>query len=458
MVRSPVPEPESRAVSWLVLVLAAGIAVVSARAGADCWNDSSRLATVEALVDYHTLAIDRSIFATGDKLFIAGHYYSDKSPVPAVLMAGLYLGLHSITGLTAREHPETFCYVMTLAFAGLAYVVAVWCVYQFGRPLRLSQALRLCLAASFALATVALPYARNVNNHILLLGVAAPLVLGLAWLGQAGTSGRPCWSRLVGIGTLAGLGYTIDLGMGPVLLGCTLGLVSWRCRRPGAIAAVLAATLPWLALHHALNYSVGGTLVPANAVAEYFRWPGCSFTPQNMTGGWKHANVGHFLVYAAALLFGKQGFIGHNLALFLVVPALAVLLRRRTAELPEVLFAAFWCGGTWLLYAANSTNYSGACCSVRWFVPLLAPGYYVLALLLRDHPRCRADFLLLSVWGSVFGAVMWWRGPWLRFKLALYWPLLAAALLTWIGYRIWLYRRKSMSSFVAEASPRARAA
>src|SRR5437899_11778232 len=98
-----------------VLSAAVTVALLSAHCYAGGWNDGSRLATVECLVDYHTLAIDRSIFVqvpprdgsatpspypddepdllshgTGDKLLIQGHFYSDKSPVPALLMAGLY--------------------------------------------------------------------------------------------------------------------------------------------------------------------------------------------------------------------------------------------------------------------------------------------------------------------------------------------------------------------------------
>jgi hypothetical protein len=435
------PERDPRAVGCLVLGLAAVIAVASARAAPGSWNDSSRLATVESLVDYHTLAIDRTVFRTGDKLFIRDHFYSDKSPVPAVLMAGAYQGLQWTTGLTAREHPRAFCYALTLAFAGLPYAVAVWCLYRLGRPLGLALPLRLGLTASFALATVALPYARCVNGHVLLLGVAAPLVLGLARLAEDAAAGRLSWSRLLGLGTLAGLGYTVDLGAGPVLLACTLGLVGWRCRRLGPVAAFLAAAVPWLALHHAVNYAVGGTLAPANTVAAYFQWPGCAFAPRNLTGGWHHADVGHFLTYAAALLVGKQGFLGHNLPLWLAVPGCVALLRRRTAAWPEVVFACCWCGGTWLLYAASSTNYSGRCCSVRWFVPLLAPAYYVLALLLRDRPRWRGDFVLLSASGGVLGLLMWWRGPWLKFPPVVYWPLLAVALFVWLVYRIRLWRR-----------------
>jgi len=116
-------------------------------------------------------------YGTADKLLIDGHFYSDKSPVPALLLALLYQALQWLTGLTACQHPEAFCYLMTLASSGLPYVVSAWAVYHFGRLLQLPPGTCLALAASFALATVAPVYARHTNNHTLLLGVAALLVL-----------------------------------------------------------------------------------------------------------------------------------------------------------------------------------------------------------------------------------------------------------------------------------------
>src|SRR5207249_151612 len=121
---------------------------------------------------------------TGDKLYIDGHFYSDKSPVPALLLAGVYQAWEWTTGLTARARPDLFCWWMTLASSGLAYVVAVGSIYFLSRALRLSPALGLILTASFALASVALPYVQHVNNHILLLGVAAPLFLVLTRLAE----------------------------------------------------------------------------------------------------------------------------------------------------------------------------------------------------------------------------------------------------------------------------------
>jgi hypothetical protein len=441
---------------FLVVAAAILLAAATARPYAGGWNDGSRLATVEALVDHHTLAIDESIFVrvppagdpapyptdnpflkngTLDKLYIGGHFYSDKSPVPALLLAGVYEAWQAATGLTARERPDLFCLVMTLASSGLAYVVAVWCVYQIGGAVGLGAAARLALTATFGLATVALPYAAHVNNHALLLGVTAALMLGLVRLAEARAAGRLPWGWLAALGTLTGLGYSIDLGVGPVLVLCVGALVVHRCRRPAAVGLFVLAALPWLVLHHALNYEVGGTLVPANTVSAYFDWPDCPFSEANLTGGWKHVGPGHFLLYAGALLAGKQGFFGHNPTLFLLLPGLWYLLRR-SPQLPEVLFAFGLCGGAWLAYAASSNNLSGPCLSIRWFVPLLAPAYYLLAVGLTRYPRALRDLLVLGMAGAALTALGWWHGPWIHRMVPGLWQVQAAALIGLVEYRL----------------------
>jgi len=437
-----------------VLLVATAVAVFSARPYAGSWNDGSRLAAVEALVDQHTLAIDQSIFVapprpfdphaptpyprdeplldngTCDKLFIDGHYYSDKPAVISLLMAGVYQIWQWCGGAPARDRPDLFCLLMTLVTSGLAYVVAVFCTYRLGRIAGLSLSWCLLLAASLGLATIALPYARHVNNHIMLLGVAAALFLGIQRVAEALRSGPAPWPLLAWLGTLAGLAYNLDLGTGPILLLCLTALLAYRCRRLIPLAVFGLATLPWLATHHVINYAIGGTFTPMNAVAAYSLWPGCPFTAQNLTGGWNHT-PGHFVVYLASLLVGRRGFITHCLPLFVPVPAFVALLRRRPAELAELVFASCWAGGTWLLYGALSNNSSGACCSIRWFVPLLAPGYFTLAVFMREYPAWRQDFFFLSGWGAVLGGLMWWQGPWMQHMVPWFWPIQAATLVTW---------------------------
>jgi hypothetical protein len=295
----------------------------------------------------------------------------------------------------------------------------------------------LLLTGSFGLATLAPIYSRQINNHILLLAVAAALFLGLAHLSQALRTDRKPWLLLFGLGLLIGLGYGIDQGVGPMLLVTSAGLVAYRCRSVALLLTLLAGAAPGLILHHACNYAVGGTLGPANAAPAYFDWPGCPFDAQHMTGAFNHPNVGDFLVYAAGELVGKRGFIGHNLALWLTLPALIVFCRRRSADLPEVIFAFAWASGTFLLYALASTNSSGQCRSIRWFLPLLAPGYYVLAIALRDLPSYRRDLLVLSAWGLLLTAIYWRLGPWNDHVGWYYWPIQALALLSWLSADHW---------------------
>src|SRR4051812_31298561 len=111
---------------WTI-VMAGGLAAIAARPYAGAWNDGSRLATVESLVDRHTFAIDDSIYlnpsdaarppydptnalvaryGTLDKLLIDGRWYSDKSPVSAVLMAGPYQLWRWAGGPAAADRPD----------------------------------------------------------------------------------------------------------------------------------------------------------------------------------------------------------------------------------------------------------------------------------------------------------------------------------------------------------------
>src|SRR5262249_59742852 len=123
-------------------------------------------------VDSHAVAIDDSIFVrvpppdaparqqpyftshhdeliregTLDKIKVGDHFYSDKPYTPSLYLAGCYKLLQAATGLKARERADLFCYWMTLLSSGVAYVVAVWCVYRLGRTVGLSLPLRLLLA------------------------------------------------------------------------------------------------------------------------------------------------------------------------------------------------------------------------------------------------------------------------------------------------------------------------
>jgi hypothetical protein len=446
---------------WQLLgfgLLASAIALVSARPYAGSWNDGSRLATVESLGDRGTLCIDQSIFVevppldsnrpspyppndellqrygTKDKLFIDGRYYSDKSPVPAFYLAGIYRLGRALGLPSAAERPDLFCLLMTLASSGLAYVAAVLCLFSIARRIGLEQRWSVTVTVFFMTGTIALPYAQYVNNHILLLAVAMA-VFRLMLFGDAEGWTRP---RALALGTLAGIAYTIDLGAGPPL--CVL-----VCALSPRRFWLIAAAAPWVVFHHIVNYQIGGSLAPANANPAFFQWPGSPFNEQNMTGAWKHPNPFKAIVYSLDMLFGKKGFFGHNLILLGAQIGWPLLLRRYYPERRVVLIGLVWSVGVWLLYSATSNNLSGGCCSVRWFVPLLAPGLVALCVLLRDHSKLRQDVLIVGSGGMLLGLGMAIRGPWFQRVMPFYWFIYFGTLSIWLASR-WSVRSQTRSS------------
>jgi hypothetical protein len=450
--------------------LAFALAAAGARPYAGGFNDGSRLATVESLLDRGTLAIDGSMFVrppagpgppgpapyrpdwqslhevgTRDMVRVGNHYYSDKPMVPAVLMAAMYRGLMFAGVPSPGADPALFCYLMTVLTSGLSYGVAVGCLWLLGWRAGLPAGWRLVWLAGFALATVLPAYTRHVNASIQLTGLVAALALFLsraasrsaavpAAFGKSGRTGRAPVGDLIGVGACAGVGYTLELGSGPLLVAAALGAVAVRFRRFGPVAVVALAALPWVAAHHAMNYHVGGVWVPLGMVPEYLDWPDSPFDATNATGVVRHTPES-FARYAWALLFGRDGFLVTNLPLWLAVGAGWLALLRPGPDRIEIAALGVWSVATWLLYASLSNNYGGGCLSVRWLVPCLVPAFWLLARLLAERPTFRADFVALATWGLAVSAVAWPVGVWLRGPVPHFWSLTLPALVTWAAVR-----------------------
>jgi hypothetical protein len=243
----------------------------------------------------------------------------------------------------------------------------------------------------------------------------------------------------VGAGTFAGFGYTLDGGSGPLLLLAAIAAVALRTRRIGPVVLLGLAAAPWVAAHHLLNYHVGRVWVPLGMVPEYLAWPGSPFDRSNLTGFARHT-PGSFVAYAWNLLFGREGFLLFNLPLLLAVGFGWRLMVRPGIDQPELAVLIGWCIATWLLYALLSDNSGGGCLTVRWFIPFLVPGYWLLARMMREWPAVRWDVLVLSAWSLVVSWIVWPLGPWPLEPVPEIRGLVLAALASWGGLRLgrWL--------------------
>jgi hypothetical protein len=148
--------------------------------------------------------------------------------------------------------------------------------------------------------------------------------------------------------------------------------MKWRSVSSSALCVL--AMLPFLALHHWLNYWTGGTFGPANANPQNFQYPGSPFSGGGITGVWIHRSAWNLIRYSIELWIGPHGFLLYNLPLLLVPLCAVSVCRIFPQKREEVLFAALLSAGSWIVYAVGSNNFSGLCCSIR-FNPLVRAAF-----------------------------------------------------------------------------------
>jgi len=453
------------------------IAALGAKPYATAWNDGSRLASVEALVERGTFRIDGTAFLEGapgayepdnpllakgtlDKLRIGDHWYSDKPPLVSVPLAGAYRALMWFGAPAPSEAPGAFAWVVCVLLSGTGFAVAVGCAWVLGARAGLEPNWRAVWLGAFALATVLPAYTRSANNHIAQLGAVAAVCVLLCRIADRTATGRSAWGSLLAAGFVTGFAYNLDFGLGPPLVCAVLLAVALRTRSAAAVLVFGMGLLPCVGAGHALNFAIGGDwLKPLNMHREYLSWPGSPFET-TMTGVMRDRYFAQFL-YTLDLLFGKKGFLTHNPCLLLAVTSGAWWLLRQAKGVPyrvELLALAGWCAVAWLMYGALSKNHGGACVSVRWFVPFLAPGFWLLAHVLVARPNLRREFAVLALCGVPLALSAWLVGPWWMKNVPGYWFAFGAALLGWAVARATAPRVKAERPAALAEVPMRRAA
>ncbi|MEM4367886.1 MAG: hypothetical protein QXO21_02565, partial [Candidatus Anstonellales archaeon] len=85
--------------------------------GPHSWNDSSRLALVQSLIEYKKFNIDDSIYNIGDdRAYINGKYYSDKPPGTSFFGSIIYFILYNFLNLSFSKN-ESLVYFLITAFS-----------------------------------------------------------------------------------------------------------------------------------------------------------------------------------------------------------------------------------------------------------------------------------------------------------------------------------------------------
>jgi hypothetical protein len=416
------------------------------------WQEESRMATVQALVEQGTFMIDHTAFnRIGDKVFINEHFYSDKTPLLSVLTAGAYSILHNAFGLSldpticVPDEDAAACrafaptgtrftafYWLTLIFIGGSAALLVTLFWRALLNAGASGSLAMALAVALGLASPIAPYAIVFAGHVpaalclfggFMLFLQRSGVEAVAGI-QSSASVRPARASIpVGAGNgcrflLAGfmisLAANIDLTLAIFIaaFGLWALFTGWRMLPP----YVLGAFIPF-AIGAAINYWAAGTIVPLYFDPKAYDFVGTVLnTTVGGTSGFYSLDFG--LRYTTAMFVGQRGLFSFTPMLIFAVIGMAVAFEQRRQR--GLIAAVF--GGS-LFFAAylilRTDNFGGLAWGTRWFVPLVPlwwyfayDAYYVL----RNKPRASLAWrtlfwfaVLVSFWTAAQGLHDAWR-------------------------------------------------
>ncbi len=233
------------------------------------WNGNSRLDLTKAVVEQGTFQIDSyhasGTWATGDKAFYNGHYYSDKAIGSSLLAVPLYFLLYRMGAMLGMTFSSILVkHVLTTGVMGAAFTLSGLATYLVARKITGNpwKALVPTLAISFG--TMMWPYSVVFYGHVL---GAAFLILAFYLLFSTEEQTHPISNgRFLWIGLAVGMAFIAEYTSAPVMIGLAayalyvLRRIGFPALARAALWAALGALIPLLAMF-AYNMVVYGSVL-----------------------------------------------------------------------------------------------------------------------------------------------------------------------------------------------------
>jgi hypothetical protein len=311
----------------LIFFAAFGALALVTKTHAISWNDRTRFATIESLVDRGTFAIDGSPIGEGrDSFAFEGHTYSGQPPLLQIEGAVVAAVLKPLGVRLDRSPPETAIYLITLLGIGPWFGLGLVYAYMLQRDLGFEPKVALAVAAVTGFGTLAFPFALVFTDHV---PAGAAALAGFFYLRR---SGGPVMAAL-GAGFLA---LAVLFDEGAVALVLPLALLCLRHAGRARVGAALAAAIPMLALQLGFNHAIsGGFGPPVLNAANYAD----THSPFHLASTRPYLGRPLSPGYAFALAFGAQGLFSYSPAMLVAIAGLLPMWRSGAREVRETALA-----------------------------------------------------------------------------------------------------------------------
>jgi hypothetical protein len=386
-----------------------------------CW------ATVQALVEQQTFAIDGTLFAhTRQKIKVAEVYYSDQPPTQGLLLAGPYWVLHKL-GITFARRPALVEYLLTMIGVTVPVAAAAGMLYRMGRLFELRRPWRAGLAVAVVLGSGLISYATVLNPY----APAASLVLGsAAVLVQVSLLRSPL--RSGGYLAIAGFFNALAAVIDPAAIVFTILFIGvilvmhwrWSLRIGGALMYCIGA-IPPILLHMSLSgpitgdWRLGLSSIATNSsrIPELTSRSSAStrtvdLDDESLSGPpnfWQM--TGFYLDRLIGAFFGSHGLLSHFPVLVVGMTGVASVMHRHWPATTKMFAVATTAGALIVIarYVWLPVDWRWAMFGCRWYVVFLPMMLFWSGAWVRKshHPAIWATagvLLALSIIVSLLGA------------------------------------------------------
>lgn len=307
-------------------------------------DEQLRLATVRALVEHHSLALDSHRFArTPGTVQSTGGTFSTQPPMMSLLLVAPAWAIQKF-GLSFDANPSLVQYLLTLVGTTLPVAAAAGLIYRMGRLFELQRPWRAGLGVVAVGASGLLSYATVLNSHapaaVLVLCDAACLI-HVAAMQRA--ERRAGWFALAG--ACGALAATIEptAFLLLILLGVSIAAMSFSVgRRVVGLLVYVIGCVPVLAVHAAWNLPITGDVLPASihfATAKHVTKPVDLDVDDDPPDNF-FDHVSDALKSGFSTLFGSHGPLSHFPILVLGAFGIGAVMHRHWPTSTKVLASA----------------------------------------------------------------------------------------------------------------------